>query len=245
MGIEIAIMAGSAIMGGINASKASSAAGKAQRSSDALSREGLALQKRQMDMTEDQYARTVEEYEKWKSIYGPLQEDLGTYYNNLTGTTLSNAEVARIQDASQKAMQKVSTSLAQSGRTDNAAREYILGTMEYQAEIDKANMRSTAEERAIGAKSNFLALGLNQANNLTARQAGLSNAMQTNSNAQGTLLSNMAAGQKATSALQSGIWSSYTDNLQDLLGYGVRNDVFGMGKANTTGTTAYSNLELF
>jgi len=244
MGIETAIFA-SAVIGGISSAKASSDASKAQKGADASSRESLALQERQMNMTEDQYARTVEEYEKWKSIYGPLQEDLGTYYNNLTGTTLSNAEVARIQDASQKAMKKVSTSLAQSGRTDNAAREYILGTMEYQAEIDKANMRSTAEERAIGAKSNFLALGLNQANNLTARQAGLSNSMQANSNAQGTLLNNMAAGQKATSALQSGIWSSYTDNLQDLLGYGVRNDVFGTGKANTTGTTAYSNLELF
>ena len=226
MGVEVAVMAGSAIMGGINASKAASAQKDANRTSEALSREGLALQERQMVMDEDRYARTVEEYDQWKAIFGPLQEDLGTYYNNLTGTSLSNAEVARIQEASQKARDQVNVSLAQSGRTDSGTREYILSTMEYQAEIDKANIRSTAEERALAQKGSFLALGLNQANNISTQQNSIASAMQANTNAQSNLLTGIGANALNTATKQGAIWSSYTNDLQSLLGYGVRTNAF-------------------
>ncbi len=226
MGIEIALIA-SAVIGGISANRAAKSAEKAGNQSTALSREGLALQERQLAMEEDRYETVKDEYEKWLKIYGPLQEDLGTYYTNLTGNSLSNPEVVRIQEASQKARDQVTVSMAQSGRMDNAAREHILGTMEYQAEIDKANVRSTAEDRAMLAKTQFLAVGLGQANSLSSQQSNISQSMQQNANAQGNLLTNMGNTAVKTAAVQGAIWSDYTNQLQGLLGYGYRQNAFG------------------
>jgi len=101
----------SAVIGGASAVYSSNKADKAAKRGEALSRQSLALQQRQQMFDENRYMEAEGEYQKWKSIYGPLQEDLGTYYKNLTGTQLSNREVIRIQDASQKAKEKIKAHL--------------------------------------------------------------------------------------------------------------------------------------
>jgi len=187
---------------------------------------------------EQRYMESEAEYQKWKSIYGPLQEDLGTYYKNLSGKQLSTREVIRIQDASQKAKDKIKASLAQSGRADSGLEHYLLSQVDYDAEIQKAEKVSTAEERAVAAKTNFLALGLNQANNIKAQQAGTVAAMQSGVNAQGNILAGQASLGVASATAQAGIWSRYGNDVQGLLGYGAR-----MYTANQKATNAANKTD--
>jgi len=241
MGIETALI-GSAIIGGVSANSASKRAAKSSEDAQQLSKQGIALQQREQQFNEQRYMDAQLEYDKWKAIYGPLQEDLGTYFRNLTGESLSNSEVTRIQEASQKSKDKIRVSMAQRGIVDGGLENYLLAQNDYQAELAKADSRSTAEQRAIQSKSEFLAMGLNQANTIKNQQAGITGQLQQGVNNQITGLNNVANIGMQGASQQSGIWSNYGNQLQGLVGYGSRMDAFG--GQNTAGTTAGFNTTL-
>jgi len=222
----------SAVIGGASAVYSSNKADKAAKRGEALSKQSLALQQRQQMFDENRYMEAEGEYQKWKSIYGPLQEDLGTYYKNLTGKQLSNREVIRIQDASQKAKEKIKAHLAQSGRADSGLEHALLAKVDYDAEIQKAESVSTAEERVVNAKTKFLSLGLNQANIIKGQQANASASMRSGVNAQGNILAGQANAERANAAAQGSIWTNYAGEVQGLLGYGAR--MYTANNANKT-----------
>jgi hypothetical protein len=100
------------------------------------------------------------QYSAWKDIYGDTQEDLATYFKNISGNTLANAQIEEIQKQSQLAQEQIDTELAQrgiqgSGLEASLTRQNIFGTA-----MEKAKVRSQADEIAAQQKMSFLQMGL-------------------------------------------------------------------------------------
>jgi len=183
-------IAGAAI-GLVGASMAADAAGDAAAASARVQREQLAFER--------------EQYNDWKDIYGPLQEDLGTYYKNLTGQTLSDREVEQIQLAGQRADDKIQATLAQRGLTGSGLDAELTSQNIYKTEIEKARSRANADETANLKKMQFLSLGLGQGQ-------GIMNQMGNTSRAASSAI--MQGG-----AQQASIIGNATNNLQGIVGY--------------------------
>ena len=126
---------------------------------------------RSYELTKDQIEFQQEQYDDWKSIYGDLQEDIGTYYKNLTGDSISSQQLTAIQKESQAAQTQIDQSLAQRGLTGSglqaeATTQNILGTAQ-----QKANVRANADRVAEEQKMQFLGLGLGQGTEMLGTQA--------------------------------------------------------------------------
>lgn len=163
---------------GAEAARAQSAA--AQAESAALTKEQIAFQR--------------EQYEDWKGIYGPLQEDLGTYFKNITGNTIAAEQLTQIQRESQAAQQQIDQQFAQrglggSGLEAAALTQNIFGTAQ-----QKAQVRASADEQAMNKKMGFLGLGMGQGSNM------LGNINQAYGQGAGNLMNiSSSLGQQATS----------------------------------------------
>lgn len=235
MGIEIAML-GAAVIGGISSNSAANKAADAQAQSDALTREGMEQQARvlgkQQVMDKQRYMDAEQEYQKWKAIYGPMQEDLGTYYSNLTGETLSNNEVERIQVASQNSRDQITQSMAQSGRANSGLEAELLAQNSYGAELAKAQSRSTADARAIDAKTNFLNMGLQQGNNIQQYQDNIRGDIAQSVYNPSQALASMGQGAVNTANTQNQIWNEYGGQIQGYMGYAAKTGMF-----DSTGST--------
>ena len=164
----VAVIGGVSAIGG--AMIASSATEKASDAQTASNNKSLALQ-------QDQFEFEKQRYDDWKAVYGTLQEDLGTYYQNVTGASLSKFEIENLQLASQKAQDKISTTLAQRGMQGSGVEAQLLGSNIYNTEIAKATVASTADQRAADLKQNFLSIGLGSGNTIANSMAQTSSNM--------------------------------------------------------------------
>ena len=184
-------IAGAAV-GLIGSSMAADAAGDAAAA-------GAAVQQAQLDFQKQQY-------EDWKEIYGPLQEDLGTYYRNINGKELVGKELEYMQAAGQEANRKIQEQMAQRGIEGSGLNAGLLNQNILNTEVQKSMLRSTADQRAAQMKQGFLALGLGQGQQI-------SNAMGNTSNALSSSLYN-------SGVAQATIINSATDTLGGIVGYG-------------------------
>ena len=125
---------------------------KGQEEARDIANRNAALANKQADrsygLTKEELAFQRQQYEDWKSIYGPLQEDLGTYFKNLTGETLSQRDLVEIQKASQEAQEAMDKQLAQRGLAQSGLQAESIMRNQLQTSQLKANARATAEERA-------------------------------------------------------------------------------------------------
>ena len=210
---------GSTILGGASSALKSSSISNASRAQAEANQQALALQQDNLDWTKDRYADAYAEYEKWNSIYGPLQEDLNTYYTNLTGSDISNAEVARIQEATQKSKEITAQRLAQSGRDDNGVSEYLYSAMDYQSAKDKALSRATGEERAMAAKQGYgNSVNTNLAN-MRAGMNGIANGAQATTNSMGNLLTTQGNNAVSAANAQNSVLDGFINDTQENIGY--------------------------
>jgi len=147
-------------------------------------KQAAAVQKEALEFQKERYA-------KWQSIYGPLQEDLSTYYKNLTGKSISNEEVQKIQMELQKANEQTSASLAARGISGSGVEASLLNSNEFNADMLKAQSIATGDQKAAALKSGFLNAGMglesNAASAVSNTSANYSNAI----NGQGRALGNM------------------------------------------------------
>lgn len=231
-------MLGSSAIGGSSSKKASHNAAQASAAQIELGYAGLDLQKQGFELTKQQYEDAKAEYDRWKRVYGPLQEDLGTYYRNLTGQKLSAREVSNIQAASEKASDKIVQSLAQSGRANSGLESYLLAQNAYGAELDKANARSTADERAQAQKLNFLGVGLGQANQLRVSQGNSVAGLNANLRSQAATLNSIGNAQVLGANQQNVIQQNFANQLQGNLGFAARYGLFGSSVPTATPNVA-------
>jgi len=203
---------GGAIYSSKQQKKANDKAIASQNSANAITQESnaeaLKLQREQFDFEKSRYS-------DWKDIYGDLQEDVGTYYKNLTGTSMSNKEVTEWQQAQQKANTKITQELAKRGISGSGLEGSLIRENMYNTEVQKAISRATADERIMAKKQTFALGGIPQGNqivngmqNATAGITnGLTNAgIQANNNA--SLLSTLYQNQANTDSKLLGTISS-------------------------------------
>ena len=130
---------------------------------------------RSYGLTKEQIAFQRDQYNDWKSIYGPLQEDLGTYFKNLTGNKLAAQHIEAIQLESQKAQTNVDAALAQRGLSQSGLEAQALMQNQFNTANQKANIRANVDQLAAQQKMGFLGLGLGQGTQMLGINAQVSN----------------------------------------------------------------------
>ena len=180
-------------------------------------------------LTKEELAFQREQYNDWKSVYGPLQEDLGTYFKNLTGDNLAAQQITQIQAGSQEAQRRTDQVLAQRGLTGSGLEAQALMQNTFGTEMQKASVRANKEQLAAQQQMAFLGLGLGQGAQMLGIQAGVSNTGAS------------VAGSQASSALGVGasLSQSNTKSTADLYG-----TVLGMsnGSGGTLGSSLGSSI---
>ena len=130
---------------------------------------------RSYELTKDQLEFQKAQYDDWKNIYGPLQEDLGTYYKNLTGDKLAAQQIEAIQRESQQAQTNVDQQLAQRGLSQSGLQAEAIMRNQSTASMAKADARANADQMANTQKMNFLGLGLGQGTQMLGINANVAN----------------------------------------------------------------------
>lgn len=142
-GTIAAVSAGASVFG---ASKASSAAKSASKSQAAAEAAALEFQQQR--------------YQDWQDTFGPIQDNLSLYYQNINPDYYEATGLANFQKERQQQLADLNASLAQRGLTGSGLaaaikRENAIDTAEQRAQI-----RTNAAQQAIADQSNFLQIGM-------------------------------------------------------------------------------------
>jgi len=170
-----------------------------------------AATKASVAMTKEQLEFEKEKYADWEAIYGPLQEDLGTYFKNLTGEDFSAKQIQEIQSASQAAQRQIDTQLAQRGISGSGLEASLTSQNIFGTEMQKAGVRAGADQAVAEQQMGFLGLGLNQGTEM------LSNIGQTSASGASSLMG-FGSSALGASAQMSG---ASTGAMGTIAGFGV------------------------
>lgn len=182
-GIATAVI-GSAVIGGVVQSKSAS---KASDTARELSADQMAFEQRKLD--------------EWNEVYGPIQDNLGEYYNNLTPEYYETVGLENFAQEQQTAMTRLNESLAQRGIDPSSG---IQASLTAQSELEgaegRAGIRRDAPRAVAEDKSRFLQIGLGQnpGNSMSQTLANQASGAQQRATA-----SEQAAGQAIGSAIST------------------------------------------
>ncbi|QBP07039.1 hypothetical protein ETP1_038 [Edwardsiella phage ETP-1] len=203
-----AIIAGAASVAGSLMSKKSS--DKASSQAEQANEASLQMQREQLEFEKERYA-------DWKAIYGPIQENLGNYYQNLSPEYYEAMGLEAFELERTNAMSRLDETLAQRGVTDSGLSASLRSDMAMQSATQRAQIRRQAPVQARQEQQDFLSLGMRAdpapsvSSALAQRSSfGQQSAMAAQGRAQ---QASMAAGQafgSAVSTIGSGL-SSYLD----------------------------------
>jgi len=210
---------GSAVIGGISSYNQSKNARRAANQQNALNRESMELQERNNRFNQSRYMDSYIEYNKMKDIYGDLQEDLSTYYKNLSGESLSAEQIEQIESHANKVHEQLVLDMSRRGMSNSGLESYLDNANSYNTEIQKAKVRRSADEIALNQKMKFLNYGNQNINQTRSLMNQESNAIQNGVNSQSRILN--ASGNNIINQAnqQNAINRVFTDNLQTTLGY--------------------------
>lgn len=176
-------VAGASVAGSLISSNASS---KASKSASAASKEQLEFDKQR--------------YEDWKNVYGPIQDNLSSYYSNLTPDYYETLGLEAFELERNNAMDSIETSLAQRGITDSGIATQIKAEADLGAATTRAQIRRQAPAQLAQEQTNFLAVGqgANPANSVSNTLSQQANSARQTANSAAS-----ASGQAWNSAIQS------------------------------------------
>lgn len=176
-------VAGASVAGSLISSNASS---KASKSASAASKEQLEFDKQR--------------YEDWKNVYGPIQDNLSSYYSNLTPDYYETLGLEAFELERNNAMDSIETSLAQRGITDSGVATQIKAEADLGAATTRAQIRRQAPAQLAQEQMNFLAVGqgANPANSVSSTLSQQANSARQTANSAAS-----ASGQAWNSAIQS------------------------------------------
>tara|TARA_R110000851_G_scaffold158030_2_gene300920 strand:+ start:5860 stop:6480 length:621 start_codon:yes stop_codon:yes gene_type:complete len=102
-------------------------------------------------------------YDDWKAVYGPLQDNLSSYYQNVTPDYYAAVGLEAFEQQYQTGLQRLDESFTQRGIDPSSG---IAASLEQQAELGaaetRAGIRREAPRQAAEDKSRFLQIGLGQ-----------------------------------------------------------------------------------
>lgn len=191
-------VAGASVAGAVISSNASSKASKRASAADA----------EQLNFAKQQYA-------DWKSVYGPVQDNLGAYYSNLSPDYYEALGLENFELERNAAMEQINNSLAQRGIQDSGIADEIKSKAELESAKTRAQIRREAPQQARQDQMNFLSVGMN-ANPAPSVSKALSDQSANARNTANLAAANAgAATSKATSAvgslIQTGLSSYFGD----------------------------------
>ena len=164
------------VSAGVSAYSANKASKRAKKSSDAT------------------IAFEQEKYDDWQEVYGPLQDNLANYYENVSPDYYAATGLEAFEQQYQTALTRMDENLAQRGIDPSSG---LATSLESQAELDaaetRASIRRDAPLQAAEDKTRFLQIGLGQN-----PSSSLSSALQQRANIQ-----NQQAGQAQQAAGQA------------------------------------------
>lgn len=162
MSFAITAVATSAVVGVGSAVASSKAARKANRTSK--------------NAQADQMAFEQEKYDAWNEVYGPIQDNLSSYYQNVSPDYYATMGLEAFEKEYQTSLQRLDESFAQRGiATDSGIAASIEAQGELNAAEQRAGIRRDSERMAAEDKQNFLQVGLGQ-NPGNSMSSALSNA---------------------------------------------------------------------
>lgn len=104
-----------------------------------------------------------EKYDDWQEVYGPLQDNLANYYENVSPEYYAATGLETFEQQYQTALTRMDENLAQRGIDPSSG---IAASLESQAELNaaetRAGIRKDAPRQAAEDKSRFLQIGLGQ-----------------------------------------------------------------------------------
>lgn len=139
------IVAGTSILG---AGMANNSANKASKLAAQSEANALAFSK--------------EQYNDWKAIFGPLQDNLASYYNSLTPSRIEAQGKQAIELERDQWLSRIEEDFAARGLADSALASSAVTDVERQVATAKADVAATAPEKAAQQKLSFLSLGYGQ-----------------------------------------------------------------------------------
>lgn len=148
----------------------------------------------------NELAFNQQQYDDWKEVYGPIQDNLSEYYTNLSPDMYEAQGLEAFNAEYQKSMDNLNQSLAQRGIVDSGLSAQLTASSEINAAQQRATIRMTAPTQVAEAKSNFLQIGLGQdpTGDVANTLSGITTSAQANANA-----ANAAAGQAIGNAVST------------------------------------------
>lgn len=191
-GIAVAI-GGTAVIGAMSSSSAASKSSAASSEAAAASKKAAKLQY-QVSMAQLDFAK--QQYNEWQGIFGPIEQNLSSYYKNLSSDTFAALGIQNIEQEYTRSREQLDTAMAKRGITDSGANAAGLTELETGRMLGRAQARAQAPTQVANQQLGFLSIGLGQQAQL---QNGINNAY---SNQINTL------GQQATNSMnQSNMYS--------------------------------------
>lgn len=199
-------VAGASVAGAVISSNASSKASKRAAASNA---EATDFAKQQ--------------YQDWQNVYGPIQDNLSSYYSNLSPDYYESVGLEAFQKEHQTAMEDIDASLAQRGLTNSGVASSIKSVADLTAASTRAQIRRNAPAQVAAQQQGFLQVGMG-----SDPTANLQNTLNSNANnAANTANSASAASAKAAGTAVSSLGSLIQT---------------GLSSYNSSGTTGTSNF---
>ena len=146
-------------VGGYSAIQAGKQGDKAVDAQDRATAAGTVNQEEQLDFAYEQYDEQLARYDEWRAIYGPIEENLSEFYNNLTPDTFAAAGLEANASSFQKQKTQTLETLEQRGLGTSG----ITAAVENQSGLSKATadakVRRDAPFKVAEAKTSFLSQG--------------------------------------------------------------------------------------
>lgn len=177
-------MAVGAILGIASFAKGVIDGNKSADRANSLSDRSLRIQEEQLEMAKEDRTR-------WNSIYGPIEDNMGEFFANLTPDYFASQGL----EAYQKDFQQQTTELQEyfaANEIDSGTEADLMTKTQLQGARDKAKIRADAPFQVQEMKQKFLSLGVTQKSGVNASVANATNSLTSNLNQQSSIAANSA-----------------------------------------------------
>lgn len=221
MGMGIAVVAAA----GISAVSSKSAASKAERSAAMLADVQKQNAKAQANVSMQALEFQKKQYADWENIFGPIQQNLSSYYQNLNQDTITSLGIQNIEQEFSRSIQSLDENLAKRGMSNSGAMQQGFSDLEYQRAKGRAEIKIAAPGLVAKEQSGFLGIGMNQKSSL---QQGVANSYATLGNVYGS--QSMLAGsdaaeyRKQAASSYAGIGNSIGTGINTYMKYNATQD---------------------
>lgn len=193
-----ALLVGSAVSAGVGIYGANKSAKSAK---DA--------QKQQANAQASELGFAKEQQAKWEGVFGPIQDNLSKYYQNLSPDAVAAKGVQQFEQERTVALERTRETLAQRGLASSGVSAAVEMASEFEGAQGRAQIRADAPMQAAREKLGFLQVGLaSDPSAQTANTLGRHTQQQASTAANAQQRADVAAGQAATavgSVAQAGL----------------------------------------